>query len=78
MESEQFDRIVKGLGQPASRRTAGKAVAMGAIGLALTRLTTSGAEARTCRANGQPCRRNRQCCSRECHHDICEPDNERD
>jgi hypothetical protein len=78
MESKQFDRFVKSLRQPTSRRTAGKAVAMGVMGGTLARLSTSGVEARTCRPNGQPCRRNRQCCSRECHHDICEADNERD
>ena len=74
MDSQQFDRIVKGLGQPASRRTAAKALAVGGIGAALTRLTTTGTEAARCRRNGKPCTRNRQCCSHECHHDVCRRD----
>jgi hypothetical protein len=37
MESQEFDRIVKGLGQPASRRTATKALAVGGLGAALAR-----------------------------------------
>jgi len=78
MESQQFDRIVKGLGQPASRRTAAKALAVGGLGAALVRLTTSGASARDCRRNGKPCQRDRQCCSGECHRDVCRRDRERD
>jgi hypothetical protein len=77
MESQQFDRIVKSLGQPASRRTAAKALAGGGLGAALTRLTTSGTDARTCRPNGRACEHDRQCCSRECHHDVCRRDRER-
>jgi len=78
MESQQFDRIVKGLGQPASRRTAAKALAVGGLGTALTRLTAADAAAAMCRRNGKPCERNRQCCSGECHRDICRRDRERE
>jgi hypothetical protein len=78
MDSQQFDRIVKGLGQPASRRTAAKALAFGGVGAALTKLTSKGAAAAGCRRNGRPCQRNRQCCSGECHRDVCRRDGERD
>jgi hypothetical protein len=78
MESQQFDQIVKGLGQPASRRMAARALAVGGLGVALTRLTTAGAAAAKCRRNGKPCERNRQCCSGECHRDVCRRDRERD
>lgn len=78
MESQQFDRIVKGLGQSASHRMAARALAVGGFGAALTRLTTTGAAAARCRRNGKPCERDRQCCSRECHRDVCRRDRERD
>jgi hypothetical protein len=78
MESQQFDRIVKGLGQPTSRRTAAKALAIGGFGALLTRLTTSGAAAAACRRNGSPCQRNGLCCSGECHRDVCRRDRERE
>ena len=78
MESQQFDRIVKGLGQPASRRTVARALAVGGLGAALARLTASDAGAARCLRNGKPCRRNRQCCSGECHHDVCRRDRERE
>ena len=74
MDSEKFDRIAKSLAQPASRRTAARVVAVGALGAALTRLMTPEAEARRCRKNGKPCERDRQCCSRECHNDVCRRD----
>ena len=77
MESQQFDQITKGLASPASRRTAARALAVGALGVALTRLATPGAEAAGCRRNGKPCERNRQCCSGECHRDVCRRDRER-
>jgi hypothetical protein len=78
IESQQFDRIVKGLGQPASRRTDAKALALGGLGVALAGLTTVGAGAARCRRNGKPCERNGQCCSGECHRDVCRRDRERD
>ena len=78
MDSQQFDRIVKGLGQQASRRTAAKALAVGGLGAALTQLTTAGTDAARCRRNGKRCEHDRQCCSRECHHDVCRRDRERD
>ena len=78
MESQQFDRIVKGLGRPASRRTAAKTLAVGGLGVALTRLMASDAIAASCRRNGRPCRHNGQCCSGECHRDVCRRDRERE
>lgn len=78
MENQHFDQITKGLAHPASRRTAGRALAVGALGVAMTRLTTAGAEAATCRRNGRPCERNGQCCSGECHRDVCRRDRERE
>ena len=74
MESQQFDHITKGFTGAASRRTAAKALAVGALGVALTRLATPGAEAAGCRRNGKSCRRNGQCCSGECHRDVCRRD----
>ena len=78
MESQHFDQITKGLARPASRRTAARALAVGALGVALTRLTTTGTEAAQCRRNGRPCERNGQCCSGECHRDVCRRDRERE
>ena len=77
MDNQHFDQITKGLARSSSRRTAAKALAVGALGVALTRLTPTDAEAATCRRNGKPCRRNGQCCSGECHHDVCRRDRER-
>lgn len=78
MESQQFDRIVKGLGRPAARRTAARALAVGGLGAGLTKLMTSGAAAAGCRRNGRPCQRNGQCCAGECHRDVCRRDRERE
>ena len=38
MENQRFDQVTKGLAHPASRRTAARALAVGALGVALTRL----------------------------------------
>ena len=78
MESQQFDRIVKCLGQPASRRTVAKSLAVSGLGAALAGLTASDAGAARCLRNGKPCRRNGQCCSGECHRDVCRRDRERE
>ncbi len=78
MESQQFDRIVKGLGQPASRCTAAKAVAAGGPGVALTRMMAKDAAAQGCQRKGRVCRHNGQCCSGECHRDRCRRDRERE
>lgn len=72
MDSKQFDGITKSLANPASRRVAVKAA--GALGIALTRLTTTGTEARTCRRNGKPCEHDRQRRSKECRRDVCRRD----
>lgn len=78
MDSAQFDRIAKDLANPSSRRTAMKAVAAGALGLALTRVAPSGADARKCIRNGKRCQRDGQCCSGECRRDVCRRDRDDD
>jgi hypothetical protein len=78
VERQQFDQIVKSFGQPATRRATARGLAVGALGILLTRGMTEGAAAQTCRRRGKPCQLDTECCSGECRHDVCRRHRERE
>jgi hypothetical protein len=61
MDAEQFDTVVKALGQGNSRRR----VLAGLLGAALA-APLGRAGAQECKRNGKPCKKNSQCCSGNC------------
>ena len=74
MDGRRFDQWTKTLNGGATRRTALKTMAGGAIASALAALGIGGVAAQDddrCRRTGRNCRRDEQCCSNRCRQGRC-------